>query len=484
MAVTDRESPQMSRRSLLRAGGIGAVLAGGMAAGLGTALAPAAEAATSGSGGGSSLPFYGAHQAGVLTASQQHLTLAVLDLTIASAAELRDLLREWTQAASLLTGAQPVGSLASAPSAPPADSGEVLDEAAASLTITFGFGPSLFDERFGLSAQRPAPLADLPAFSKDQLDPQRTGGDIMVQACANSAQVADHAIRNLLRIAAARSSLRWIQRGFLDVPGAPGSTGGTPRNLLGFKDGTANLPTNDATRMANNVWASTDESPAWMIDGTYAVVRRVRTLIEPWDNASLQEQEDATGRRKYSGAPFGGTLEHDRVVSANLPIDSHVRLANPRTGQDSERERILRRGYNYADGIAPITGPLPNDNGQPVVGQMDVGLLFIAFQQDPRRQFVPMQTRLDAHDALNEYLVHTGSGIFAIAPGALNASDYIGSTLLDAPRAATSTPPPAAPNAPAPQAPAPRRAPQPAPAPAPRRPRAKKRTQRRRPAAQ
>ncbi|MEI6375312.1 MAG: Dyp-type peroxidase [Actinomycetes bacterium] len=453
------QSTGLSRRSLLRAGGVGALVVGGVAAGLGTGIAPAAQAAS----GTTSLPFFGPNQAGVTTPAQQHLTLAVIDLQVGNAFELRTLLKQWTLAANQMSKGQPVGALSTPDSQAPADSGEVVDENAARLTLTFGLGPSMFDSRFGFTSKRPLPLSDLPVFSKDQLDPQRTGGDVFIQACADSAQVADHAVRNLIRIAGIRANVRWIQRGFLDVGGAPGSTGGTPRNLLGFKDGTSNLNTNDSARMANNVWASMSESPAWMAGGSYAVIRRVRTLVEPWDNASLKEQEDVHGRRKYSGAPFGGTAERDRVETALLPIHSHVRVANPRNGAASENERILRRGFNYSDGLAPITGPIPNDEGQPVTGLLDMGLMFIAFQRDPRAQFVPIQTRLDANDALNEYLVHTGSGVFAILPGVLDTSDYLGSTLLDGPRptvAPTPTTTPAVARRPVPKkkpAPRPRR---------------------------
>jgi deferrochelatase/peroxidase EfeB len=170
-----------------------------------------------------------------------------------------------------------------------------------------------------------------------------------------------------------------------------------------------------------------------MQGGTYAVIRRVRNLIEAWDDSSLDEQETSIGRRKVSGAAFGSKGEFDTVDPKALPIDSHVRLANPRTGQASEDERILRRGFNYADGLAAVTGPVPNSEGKPVTGRIDSGLMFIAFQRDPRRQFVPMQTRLDASDKLNEYLVHNGSGIFAILPGVLDERDVLGRTLFAPP---------------------------------------------------
>jgi deferrochelatase/peroxidase EfeB len=232
-----------------------------------------------------------------------------------------------------------------------------------------------------------------------------------VQACADDPQVAFHAVRNLARIArrlgAARP--RWSQAGFAGTPAS-----GTGRNLLGFKDGTNNLRGDDAAAMDANVWVG-DEGPGWMRGGTYLVVRRVRAHVERWDESDLDEQERVFGRRKVSGAPFAGTGEFDAVDPAREPRHSHIILANPRR-PGSERERILRRGYNYTDGLLPD-------------GRLDAGLFFAAFQRDPRRQFIPIQQRLAAHDRLNEYIVHTGSAIFAVPPG-VHPGAYVGEGLL------------------------------------------------------
>ena len=429
---SDASGGAVSRRAMLRAGGVGVgmALVGGLVSTDFVGGAASAGAATV-STAAVPIPFFGRNQAGILTPSQQHLSLAVLDLGRIAPNDLVALLKAWTSAANRMSKGQPVGDLATGPAVVPADSGETVDQGAAKLTITFGFGPSVFDRRFGLASARPGPLADLPAFDKDQFDPSRTGGDVMIQACADSPQVADHAIRNLARIGAGKSTIRWTQRGFLDVQGAPGASGGTPRNVIGFRDGTANLDTADRSLMERNVWASASESPAWMAGGTYAVIRRIRNLVEAWDNASLDEQEQSIGRRKYSGAAFGSSQEFGPVNSALLPIDSHVRLANPRTGRASDDERILRRGYNYADGLAQATGPVRDGDGQLVTGQIDSGLMFVAFQRDPRKQFVPMQTRLNASDKLNEYLIHNGSGVFAVVPGAVDERDWIGRTLME-----------------------------------------------------
>jgi deferrochelatase/peroxidase EfeB len=358
--------------------------------------------------------FHGSHQAGVTTTPQARMLFQAFDATARSLGELERLLEAWSHAARWMCEGDPLPGPTTAGVAP-ADTGEALGLAASRLTITVGFGPSLFDARYGLEGMRPQALADLPRFPGDRLDPARCGGDLAVQACADDPQVAFHAVRNLARIArdldAARP--RWSQAGFAKTPGsAPASE--TGRNLLGFKDGTSNLRGGDAAQMTANVWVG-DEGPAWMRGGTYLVVRRVRAHIEKWDSSVLEEQEDVFGRRKVSGAPFGGSAEFDPVNPADEPRHAHIILANPRRA-GSEQERILRRGYNYTDGLLPD-------------GRLDAGLFFAAFQRDPRRQFIAIQRRLAAHDRLNEYIVHTGSAIFAVPPGT-RPGGFVGETLL------------------------------------------------------
>jgi deferrochelatase/peroxidase EfeB len=350
------------------------------------------------------VPFHGAHQSGIATAAQDRLHFAAFDLQTTSRAELRELLRTWTDAAARMCAGRPAGDANSNPDAPPEDTGEALDLASSRLTITFGFGTSLFDERFGLAAKRPAALVELPEFAGDALDPERTGGDICVQACADDPQVVFHAVRNLARLARGAAVMRWSQLGF----GRTSSTSrsqATPRNLLGFKDGTNNLKLEDTAALHRHVWA---DGPAWLRDGTYLVARRIRMLIEVWDRSTLSDQEQTIGRTKVEGAPLGSTHEFDPVRPAALPATSHVRLALPAS--------ILRRGYSFTDGI------------DPTLGQLDAGLFFISFQRDPG-QFVELQTRLARHDALNEYITHTGSGLFACPPGVAPGS-YVGATLL------------------------------------------------------
>jgi deferrochelatase/peroxidase EfeB len=348
-----------------------------------------------------------------VTPQQHHLRFASFDLTATNAAEVRDLLSTWTAAAARYSTGDTATSNTGGEFAPPDDTGEAEGLRPSRLTLTFGFGPGLFDHRYGLAAKRPAELIDLPRFQREQLDPAESGGDLCVQACADDPQVAFHAIRNLTRTAHGAASLRWVQEGFL----SPTTVGtGTPRNLMGFRDGTANLDSSEAQRMSDNVWAAPGRSSAWMAGGTYLVARKIRIRIEQWDRTAIGEQEQFVGRTKEEGAPIGGSREHDTVVVKKLDVASHVRLANPRTGPESERERILRRGYNFADGIDEI-------------GQIGAGLFFLGYQQDPRRQFVTIQHRLAANDLLNEYLFHTGSAIFAVPPG-VQRGGSIGETLF------------------------------------------------------
>jgi len=380
--------------------------AGALALGGGIARAAAASGRVA---------YHGRYQAGVTSPQQARLLFQTFDATAGSRHELRELMRAWTEAARVMCEGEPLRGSA-APDRAPADTGEALGLAASRLTLTFGFGPSLFDARYGLSGRRPDALVDLPHFRGDRLEPARCGGDLAVQACADDPQVALHAVRNLARIARhmGAAAPRWSQAGFAKTPGSSADDE-TGRNLLGFKDGTNNLRTSDEAQMDGNVWVGDGDRPAWMRGGTYLVVRRVRARIEKWDESDLDEQERVFGRRKLSGAPFGGTGEFDPVDPARLPRNAHIALANPRTA-GSEAERILRRGYNYADGLLPS-------------GHLDAGLFFAAFQRDPRRQFVPIQHRLAAHDRLNEYVVHTGSAIFAVPPG-VRRGGYVGETLL------------------------------------------------------
>ncbi len=409
----------LSRRRLLVAGATTAASAAVVSGGYTLGHSERARAAeTSGAEA-----FWGRHQAGITTAQQDRLHFAAFDLTTTDVDAVRTLLRKWTAAAATMTAGQMVGPAQTSDLAPPTDTGEADGLDPAHLTITFGFGASLFGnngtDRFGLASRRPAPLIDMPAFAGDEIDPAVSDGDLCVQACSNDPLVAYHAVRNLARIARGTAQLRWSQQGF----GRTSSTTPdqvTPRNLMGFKDGTNNLADTQAAHDAH-LWVGRDDDPAWMADGSYLVVRRIRIHIEVWDRSSLADQEATVGRLKASGAPIGSRNEHDSIDLAAkgadgellIPARAHARVAN-QIGNDIH---ILRRGYSFTDGIDEQTG------------QLDAGLFFLAYQRDPRTQFVPLQAQLATHDALNEYIQHVSSAMFAIPPGAAEGS-YIGATLF------------------------------------------------------
>jgi deferrochelatase/peroxidase EfeB len=406
--------PTLSRRRLLVAAGGAAGLA---AAGAGGFLLRDEEAKP----GSESFPFHGERQAGIATPAQDRLVFGAFDLEPGTRShDLEGLLRDWSAAAETFVAGKPLGTPDDALPMPPVDTGEALGLAPAGLTLTFGFGPGLF-AKSGLEARRPHGLTDLPALPGDALDPVRSGGDLCVQACADDPVVAFHAVRNLARLAFGRASLRWLQLGFGRT--SVTSTGQeTLRNLQGFKDGTNNLKGQDAEAMREFVWVGDEEPQRWFRGGTYAVTRRIRMLIETWDRSSLDDQQQTIGRFKDSGAPLTGVGEFDHVDLAAkaadgtpvIPLDAHIRLAGPASNGGS---RILRRGYSYTDGIDPRTG------------ELDAGLFFVAFQRDLERGFVSIQRRLGATDALNEYIVHTGSAVFAVPPG-VQRGGFVGEGLL------------------------------------------------------
>jgi deferrochelatase/peroxidase EfeB len=403
---------RLSRRRLLGVAGAGAaaVAAGGVG---GFGLRALVDEPASASAG--AVAFHGVHQAGITTPAQDRLHFAAFDVTATGRADLIRLLRDWTEAAARMTaghGAGPAGAVGGMPEAPPDDTGEALDLPPARLTITVGFGPSLFDRRFGLADRRPAALADLPHFMGDDLDPGRSGGDLAVQACADDPQVAVHAVRNLARLAFGSAAVRYSQLGF----GRTSSTSRsqtTPRNLFGFKDGTANLKSEDTALVDSQVWAHADDGAGWMDGGSYLVTRRIRMHIEPWDRTPLVEQETIIGRSKGVGAPLGQQREFDEMNLATLPATSHVRLSHPSRHGGAH---LLRRGYNFVDGSDGL-------------GRLDAGLFFMAYQRDPRRQFVPIQRALAREDVMNEYIQHVGSGLFACPPG-VRPGGYLGEALF------------------------------------------------------
>jgi deferrochelatase/peroxidase EfeB len=421
-------APQkLSRRGLLGLAGAGVVGLGVGVAGDRGVLAATASAGGS-TAGGTTYPFYGDHQSGIVTPAQDRLHFAAFDMSsTATRADLIELLQDWSAASALMCEGRPVGEFGAVDGpydAPPQDTGEALDLATGGLTITIGFGPSLFvdasgADRFGIAAKQPSELRDLPHFPADDLDLQGTGGDLCIQACSDDPQIAVHAIRNLSRIAFGRASLRWSQLGF----GRTSSTSTsqvTPRNLFGFKDGTANIKAEEPGKVSKSVWVHSSDGSAWLAGGSYLVARRIRMTIETWDRTALSEQENIVGRTKGEGAPLSGGTEFTapdfavlgRADKPLIDADAHVRLAHPDSNAGSE---ILRRGYNFVDG---------NDS----LGRLDAGLFFISYQRSPQ-QFIAIQMNLAKNDRMNEYIRHVGSGLFAVPPGAHKGS-YVGAGLF------------------------------------------------------
>ncbi|WP_457254332.1 iron uptake transporter deferrochelatase/peroxidase subunit [Pedococcus sp. P5_B7] len=432
--MSDETTSQVSRRRLLGVGA-GAAVAGAVA-GVGGAYAASHGSADAQSAGDTTgtdpestndmVAFRGERQAGIITPAQDRMHFVALDVVTSDRAALAAMLKAWTRAAERMTAgaeAAPGGVVGGGPYRAPEDTGEAYDLDASDLTITIGYGPSLFDDRFGLADRKPAALRDLPGFVGDDLDPARSDGDLCIQACANDPQVAVHAVRNLVRMGFGVVSVRWSQLGF----GRTSSTTRnqvTPRNMFGFKDGTNNLKAEDADALSEHVWVQPEDVPgasAWMSGGSYLVARRIRMHIEIWDRTPLQEQQDIIGRDKGEGAPLGQQAEFDTLDFTTkgadgkpaIPVDAHVALAHE---SRLNGIRILRRGYNFTDG----------SDG---VGHLDAGLFFIGFMRDAHQQFVPMQRSLAAKDGLNEYIEHTGSAIFACPPG-LGPDDHWGQTLF------------------------------------------------------
>ncbi|MFB8398352.1 iron uptake transporter deferrochelatase/peroxidase subunit [Streptomyces yangpuensis] len=403
-----------SRRAVLGWGGAGLALGAAAAGGAAAAFGGGSDL-VSASAAGAAVPFHGEHQAGIASAVQDRLHFAAFDVRTKDRAELVELLKEWTAAARLMTAGLPVGDVYEGlPEAPPTDTGEALGLKASRLTLTVGFGPGLFaKDRFGLEDRRPAALVDLELFPGDNLDPARSGGDLCVQACADDPQVAVHAIRQLARIGFGRVAVRWSQLGF----GKTSSTTPdeqTPRNMMGFKDGTRNISGTDKAALDKHVWVGAGDGSDWLTGGSYLVARRIRMNIETWDRTSLREQEDIFGRDKGEGAAVGKSKERDEPFLKAMKPQAHVRLAHPDSNNGAT---ILRRGYSFTDGTDGL-------------GRLDAGLFFLAYQRDVRTGFVPVQRNLAKSDVLNEYIQHVGSAVFAVPPGVRDKDDWWGRALF------------------------------------------------------
>jgi deferrochelatase/peroxidase EfeB len=360
--------------------------------------------------------FHGVHQAGIVTPPQAQAAHVAFDVLAASRAELIDLLHTITDRARFLTtgGTPPEVGIAG----PPSDSG-VIGPAVPpdNLTVTVGVGASLFDRRFGLGAHKPAALTAMPTFPDDHLDAARTHGDLSLQLCADNRDTVVHALRDIARHTRGGMQIRWRADGFVSPPRPEG----TPRNLMGFKDGSSNLEISVPAQMDRFIWLPATAEQPWTAGGSYQVIRIIRMLVEFWDRVSMVEQERMFGRRRDTGAPLDGNYERDipnfaaDPVGEAIPLTAHMRRANPRT-PESEPSRILRRPYNY-------------DKGVDDVGNLDQGLVFVCFQQDPDKQFATIQRRLEG-EPLVDYIQPVGGGYFLVLPGVRDASDFLGSALL------------------------------------------------------
>jgi len=422
----DRPTPRVSRRGLFGAGLAAAGAGVGAAAGIaGATAATGVDPVTAARNGDESIdlsqshPFYATAarqpQGGVRTEPQRYCVFMAFDMSSTVTTDLQVLLARWSASIAQLQSGKTVGSVEPAHgNGVGADTGEALDLGPASLTVTVGLGPGIFDDRFGLAGKRPAKLAAIPTLPSDNLDPALTGGDLSLQACADDPQVAYHAVRDLARMARGTATVRWTVLGFGRASAGPDQS--TPRNLMGFKDGTRNITSDeDYDRF---VWL--DRDAGWMAGGTYQVVRKIRMNIETWDADVVSDQQRVFGRTKIEGAPLSGGSEHSTPDfhaagedgATKIDPRSHIALA---AHEANGGVKILRRPYNYTDGLNQY-------------GQLDAGLLFAAYVNDPDH-FTRLQRRLGASDRLNEYVSHIGSAVFAVPPAPRKGS-YIGEQLF------------------------------------------------------
>jgi len=418
-----------ARRSFLRglAGGVaGGVIVGGAAgaaAGYGYRAGPADPAASADEASVDGLlppvPFHGKYQAGIVPKPSRATAVVSFNATAESRADLVDLFQTVTDRARFLTagGTPPVVGIGG----PPSDSGVLGPTVTPNgLTVTFGVGSTLFDDRYGLASRQPAHLVPMPSFPNDNLDQAQCGGDLILQLSAGNSDTVVHALRDIAKNTRGGMQANWRIDGFAS-PARPSGT--VPRNLLGFMDGIANPSVTSRTTMDSLVWVEPHAArePAWTADGSYFVVRLIRMFVEFWDRVDVGEQETMIGRRRPSGFPLDGNSIFATPDYANdptgdvVPLTAHIRLANPRTPQTAPSQ-ILRRGYNY-------------DRGLDQVGDLDMGLIFTCFQQNIERQFAAVQTRL-AGEPLVDYISPFGGGYFLALPGVTGPSDYYGRAML------------------------------------------------------
>ncbi len=428
----------LSRRHMLQGG----LFVGGAVIGGAAATASAAVETGDRPRPSDAEPFYGPHQSGIVTDTQQHTVLASFDLNTKLRQHVVEVLRRWSDLGAQLTQGEsatiPTYDLADVSSAyadttgksTTSDSLEAWQSGPNRLTITIGFGRGLFlrdgTDRFGLAARLPPQLIELPHFPGDQLAPDQSNGDLLIHACGDDLQAVFHAVRSLARIAPDVATLRWTQIGY-----SPSNSAGTPRNLMGFKDGTINSNAHPPSDLGATLWAG-DDGQSWMRDGSYLVYRRIRITLEHWDRLPVAAQEQVIGRQKVSGAPLGGSGEFDALDlkarnssgQLHIPDTAHVRLAAP----DSNNGAVLiRRAFSYNNGTTQFTERWPPWRQ---ALEYDAGLLFLGYQRDPRTAFLPINSRLSINDALNQFTTHTASAVFALPAGAPGPGHWVGEGLF------------------------------------------------------
>ncbi|ADP12875.1 Tat-translocated enzyme YcdB [Erwinia sp. Ejp617] len=426
MAKTVEGVALASRRRLLKGMGI---LSGALAVAGGCPVHAASAADNTASPGTLSpgareerQPFCGVHQAGIVTPQQAAMMLVAFDVLASDKADLERLFRLLTARIAFLTRGGKAPRVTN-PQLPPMDSGILGEDIwPDNLTITVSVGSSLFDERFGLQALKPLKLQRMTRFPNDALDGSLCHGDLLLQICANTNDTVIHALRDIIKHSPDLLSVRWRREGFISNHAARSRGKETPINLLGFKDGTANPDTADNRLMDNILWVSQEQGePAWAVGGSYQAVRIIQFHVEFWDRTPLREQQTIFGREKHSGAPLGMQQEHDVPDYASdpagevIPMDAHIRLANPRTAQ-TQSSLLLRRGYSYSLGVSHS-------------GQLEMGLLFICYQHDLEKGFLTVQQRLNG-EALEEYIKPVGGGYFFALPGVPDDQHYLAQGLL------------------------------------------------------
>ena len=413
------EASGIGRRAFLGTLALGsaAVAAGGLAVANGAGRSPANADRPPRRG------FFGATQVGIAEPAAAFGLMAAFRCVDADARALRSTLRALTAEAQRLVDG--IAAPARPGGMPPADTGVLPDTEDPGIRITVSVGASLFDDRYGLSAQTPSELVPMGFLANDRLDPARTHGDVLLTLSADRPDACLHALRQLMRATRSGLVLHWMLDGY-NRPDDVHVAGRTDnRNLMGFKDGTSNLDVLDSAQMDTHVWVTADRNggaePAWAVGGSYQVVRAIRMFVEQWDRASLNEQESIIGRHKRTGAPLGRADESDvptfdgNPADTATPIDAHIRLARPRT-PDTEGQRMLRKGFSYSRGFDGA-------------GTLDQGLAFVSFQSR-LAAFLAVQERLKG-ERLEEYIQAEGGGFFFVLPGA-EAGTFLGQSLLEA----------------------------------------------------